>query len=288
MADGMLPEATGFLAHLAILLVGGAVVLVVTGRAWQHEWRALGRNRGVPAGQPGWSDIILYVWLLLTGTLLLQQGLVFLFGPPPPADGPPELHRAIAMGAAMQAGLLLATFLFWRFPLSGQAERPRYGEAGWGRVVRQAVLAFLASYPLIWAVGLVWGMLLFQFEAWGWDLPLKPQDVAELLADDPPWPALAALLFLALLVAPVVEEIIFRGTLYPLLKARIGPRLAMLVAGTLFALVHFHLLGLPALVFVGIVLGLVYERYQDLRVAMVFHFLFNLNAVAMLLWIVHG
>jgi uncharacterized protein len=75
--------------------------------------------------------------------------------------------------------------------------------------------------------------------------------------------------------APLVEEALFRGILYPAIKQSGWPRLALWGSSTLFALVHFNMVTfLPLLVF-ALVLVYLYETFQNLLVPIVTHAVFN-------------
>ncbi len=92
------------------------------------------------------------------------------------------------------------------------------------------------------------------------------------------------------LLAPVVEELMFRGLLLKLVEERRGPVRALLVSAGIFAL--FHLLGvgtddpvrssavlLPQLFVVGLILGRLAQRHGRLGPAIFTHAGFNLIAV---------
>lgn len=88
----------------------------------------------------------------------------------------------------------------------------------------------------------------------------------------------------AVIVAPLVEETVFRGFVYGVVKRFTDPIFAAIVSSALFALAHFHLgsavpLFVLALGFVG-----AYERTGSLLVPMLMHALFNgISLVALIL-----
>ncbi|MBI2438138.1 MAG: CPBP family intramembrane metalloprotease, partial [Lentisphaerae bacterium] len=86
---------------------------------------------------------------------------------------------------------------------------------------------------------------------------------------------LAALLGLAMIVAPVAEEALFRGMLLPLIMKRLGAGPAVLLSSALFALVHFHLPSFFPLFVLAAGLGLAYIYTGSLLVPIVMHALFN-------------
>ena len=84
------------------------------------------------------------------------------------------------------------------------------------------------------------------------------------------WFALAAVL-----LAPTVEEILFRGIMYPYLKPRVGAGLAVTVTSLVFAAIHFNIAIFLPLVFLGFVLTWLYERTDSLLTPILTHAVFN-------------
>jgi uncharacterized protein len=82
---------------------------------------------------------------------------------------------------------------------------------------------------------------------------------------------LILLLFLIAVVAPVAEELFFRGMLYPVLRRRWGPTWAILINAVLFALMHFLPILLPALFWIGLVFAWVRERSGSVIPSIVLH-----------------
>jgi hypothetical protein len=66
---------------------------------------------------------------------------------------------------------------------------------------------------------------------------------------------LLALLVLVAGLVPFAEELFFRGMVYPLLRYQLGVALAVVLSAALFAAFHVVPLLMPALFFVGLVLG---------------------------------
>lgn len=85
---------------------------------------------------------------------------------------------------------------------------------------------------------------------------------------------------LVVLVAPVAEEIIFRGFLLGGLARRVGPILAALASSLLFAAVHYDVGSLIPFTLIGLVFTFVYLRSGNLTSAILAHFLFNVIGYA--------
>ncbi len=90
---------------------------------------------------------------------------------------------------------------------------------------------------------------------------------------------------LAVVIAPIFEEVIFRGLAYPALKQRWGAVPAAGLVSAAFALTHLHLPSFGPLFVLGIGLCLAYEVSGSLLAPMVMHALFNAVNLSMLLYI---
>lgn len=100
------------------------------------------------------------------------------------------------------------------------------------------------------------------------------QVLTEGIADTPVELLLAALA--AVVMAPVAEELLFRGLLHRGLRQRMRGSSALVLSSVLFAVVHVDVaasqpLALFGLTFVGVVLALAHERTGSLLVPVVIH-----------------
>ena len=81
------------------------------------------------------------------------------------------------------------------------------------------------------------------------------------------------------IVAPVVEELCFRGIVLGRSLSWVNPMPAIMLQAALFGVVHMNLLqGLYAFA-LGILLGMIFVRFRNLWLCMVGHFAFNLPSV---------
>jgi membrane protease YdiL (CAAX protease family) len=81
--------------------------------------------------------------------------------------------------------------------------------------------------------------------------------------------------FFAMVLAPVAEEVIFRGILYAAVKELGHPRLALFGTSIVFAAIHQSWVAFVPLTFFALVLTLLYERTQSLLAPIVAHAGFN-------------
>jgi membrane protease YdiL (CAAX protease family) len=84
----------------------------------------------------------------------------------------------------------------------------------------------------------------------------------------------AAFAFVVIVVAPIVEELQFRGVGYGLLE-RFGPTAAVLLVGLAFALVHGLIAGFPVILVFGTGLAYLRSRTDSIYPCMLLHASFN-------------
>lgn len=94
---------------------------------------------------------------------------------------------------------------------------------------------------------------------------------------------MAAMFLMASVLAPIAEEILFRGLLYPYLRTKLPMWPAALISGALFALVHWDIPMLAQLTIMGTVQAITVERSRSLLPAIVMHGLWNGSMVLRLL-----
>jgi membrane protease YdiL (CAAX protease family) len=79
----------------------------------------------------------------------------------------------------------------------------------------------------------------------------------------------------AVVLAPVAEEFIFRGMLYPFVKQLGRPRLALIGVNLLFAAIHLNAAALVPLFILALAFTWLYEHTDNLLAPIVAHSLFN-------------
>jgi len=94
--------------------------------------------------------------------------------------------------------------------------------------------------------------------------------------------------FFAIVIAPVAEEFIFRGMLYPFVKQLGWPKLAWAGVSLLFAAIHADLAIFLPLFVLALILTWLYERTDCLLAPILVHSLFNATNLVILLVETHG
>lgn len=272
-------SSPGYIAsawYLLLLLLG--LVSLVYVIVHHQRWRGLPLP-GVREWEMGWIDIgilfcMLFMWVVLAG--LIGEHLMAL-GDSPTADQ--LAWRNAVDGTLLQGGMALIFVAFWlaqpyelRLALSSEP-------MGRGRAFCKALVFLLALMPIRYVVEVSWMALLNFLQSRGLPITLDTQDVVNELSSTRPLGAFVLLVIMACILAPIVEELVFRAGLYRFLKGRIGKEAGIFVSAALFAMLHFNLLSFPTLMILGIALCLAYEGTGNLKVPIFMHALFNLNSV---------
>jgi membrane protease YdiL (CAAX protease family) len=246
-----------------------------------HHWFgervvSLARWDGRPRpGTPSdFADLVLAVGFIL----LLRWQL-----PVPGAVEAParDLQAAdVAASVASQVLLWLLLLVYWR----GLRQR---GLTAWLGLPDARRLATLAPIALIWTIlgGAAVYAVAWAFNTWVWPpLGFEPesQEIVRALAESPSPLVRGLIVVAACVVAPVVEETVFRGFLYPALRQYTDAPFAALFTAGLFGAVHGSLAGLVPLALLGVLLVLAYEWSRGLALPIAIHALFNLASSASL------
>ncbi len=110
-------------------------------------------------------------------------------------------------------------------------------------------------------------------EAW-WE---EYNSLASVIPSAPIWISLLS----TVLVAPIVEETVFRGLLHNRLKRGMPMFAAMLISSWIFGLIHGAKIWMVYASLLGFLLVWIYEKYRSLTASVIFHFSFNLGGVVL-------
>ncbi|MBQ5735852.1 MAG: CPBP family intramembrane metalloprotease [Lachnospiraceae bacterium] len=83
------------------------------------------------------------------------------------------------------------------------------------------------------------------------------------------------------IIAPLLEEILFRGIIFARLREYMSVKVAIVISALIFGIIHGNVVqGIYAFI-IGICLAYIYERYNTLLAAVLFHMSANLMSVIM-------
>lgn len=106
------------------------------------------------------------------------------------------------------------------------------------------------------------------------------QDAVALMRDSTDVWSVGLMAFSAAIVAPIAEEVIFRGYLYPVAKSFAGKTAGVLFSALLFGACHGNIPLMLPLFLLGILLALAYEWTGSIWAPISIHFFFNSATVA--------
>lgn len=191
-----------------------------------------------------------------------------------------SVNTAIAI-ALFSLLLGICVFLFASL-LRGRNPVPLFGLSRLSprKILLWAAAAVLVAYPLMIGAVYLQELLIGKGE--------QLQKVVETLLETGNPQLKIVLVATATMIAPLVEEIIFRGYLYAVMKRYSGCFFAAIMTSLLFAVVHGNLPGIIPLFTLSLVLTLVYEITGCLWVPIAAHSLFNTIQVYLMLNIQNG
>jgi uncharacterized protein len=166
-----------------------------------------------------------------------------------------------SIAAVVQYGIMLGILLLIARGVPRREVFALRRPASWRRTVGLTVVVLLA----IWTFGAALSPFLDATDEQG----LVPDEW-----DSSRLPAFIAFFAAVTLIAPVVEELTYRGLGFALL-APYGTWLAILATGVLFGAAHGLLVALPVLSFFGIAVGWLRERTDSVYPGILLHGTFN-------------
>ena len=241
----------------------------------------------------GWMEVLLLVILGVIGSAMVTWGAaqvaVRLFGIPASEVFGDTMSTAksvvVLISQAMVDGLAI---LYLYLMLQARTTAPFWPSIGWHEMrpglgkIRDSALHYLGVGAILAVVVTFAGGFFNSKET----LPIE-----ELLKA-----RVSIVLFgvLGVLVAPLVEETIFRGFLYPVIARRLGVAAGIAITGTLFGLMHAAQLWggwgqIALLILVGVVLTWVRARTGTVAASYFVHLGYNgLQLVGYLIYVVSG
>src|SRR5436190_7831644 len=133
--------------------------------------------------------------------------------------------------------------------------------------------------PVAWGLGILSTKLMGQFH-----VDAVPQQSVRMLQTGISLGPEIFLALLAIAIAPVTEELLFRGILYPFIKQQGYPKLAIWSTAVLFGALHLNLMTFVPLTFLGLVLAWLYDATDNLVAPIFAHGLFNLANFFRAVW----
>lgn len=188
----------------------------------------------------------------------------------------PPAAEILLGGLAVQGSGLVLIHLFLRNARRTWSSAFGFSESS-GQAAAWGVGAALVILPLAYKLQ----------EGCAWLLEMAgaaptPQHAVKLLVKDGSLATRTVIGLFAVVFAPIVEESLFRGLLYPLLRDLGWPRLALWSTALLFGAIHLNLAAFLPLSLFGATLAWLYTRTGNLLAPITAHAVFNLAPFVLL------
>jgi membrane protease YdiL (CAAX protease family) len=136
--------------------------------------------------------------------------------------------------------------------------------------VGKGILAYLSAMPAIAAANVI-SWLVLQHAG----VPQEPQFAIKILVDPHPAWLKVYLLIMAIISAPIAEELLFRAVCFPALAKRTAPLRAAILISLLFAVIHMNAYAFLPLFVMALALSAAYAWTQSIIVPLTMHAMFN-------------
>ncbi len=243
-----------------VLLAGSATILIL-GVIWVRRGGLL-RKQGHGVSLPPWGlwDALKLGALFTVGVALLRGIFPINLANPFASSGGWLAHL---FARALLVGVMIHIVVVERGGRLGDLGL-RWKRFGYGIAV--GALGFLALRPVLYGLEFLQLRLIPR-------LPVQEPLQGILRARLPTTIVLAA--FVAVLVAPVAEEMFFRAFIQPALQRWVGRTPGILVGAAFFAAGHMDIYNLAPLFLLGVVLGYLYDRTGSLAAPITLHVAHN-------------
>lgn len=260
-----------------VLILAGAILL------WRLVVSPTARARRGPSPLPEWDvslpEFLMFLLFIMGGTVLALFGAGALAARLPLSGDELMVFNGAAAQFGMLAGVALHRCGIGR-PFSGS--QPKADSPG---ILVSGGATFLVALPILVATAKTWELFL---EYCG--LPVERQDLLRMFTNADSPLLLGSMVLLAVVIAPLAEEFVFRAGLFRYFRTRI-PRIAALLAPALiFASLHVEnwetlegFAGFAPLTVLAVIFAIAYERTGRIGTPIVAHALFNLNTILLLL-----
>ena len=131
--------------------------------------------------------------------------------------------------------------------------------------IKRTLKYFVAFLPVIFIMSFLCKIMLFEYEEQKLVVEIKKNFNNNLFFN----------FFLIIIVAPIIEEIVFRGLFYKTLKNFIPFVQASIISSLIFAIIHENILSLTILFLLSLHLTWIYERTNSILYPILTHSIFN-------------
>ncbi|RBP45403.1 CAAX prenyl protease-like protein [Roseimicrobium gellanilyticum] len=246
-------------AAVAVLVYG--LIRSKSHLAWNYQGNVLARPYNVLDG------MAVLLLLVIIGSSFFAPGGES--GAATRATEDPDGPNTVGILASMLFMLVICTFIivYLRLfrdlhppELFGLRHMPVHHALLWG------FLAIVVTYAVVFLVASLKD---------GISQDQSPQETVDSFRKTTDWGFRILMGFMAIVIAPVTEELIFRGFVYGVAKRFTDRWFATIFSAVMFAIVHFHVGTAPELFVLGLGFAVAYEQTGSLLVPVFMHMFFN-------------
>jgi len=254
------------------VLLGTLLIMVLVSFLWLLNVKSRGENAlpDAPPERAAWrfEDIIIvfFVTAAFSQAVLLQL------------DG----EFSTLLGVDSISKMVSVVLIFMLIERRGQQARQVLGldlRGGLGVCLR-AFACFFVFIPFLQSVNYIWQHLLRQVQGEAYE---GSQEVVEQFAQSGTGYMSGLIIVAAVFVAPIAEEMFFRGFLYGFLRKHVRPSIAVVFVGALFGIFHMPLAVMLPTGLLGAFFCYLYERTGRLTVPIFLHAIYNFVQIMLIM-----
>ena len=178
-----------------------------------------------------------------------------------------SLAFGIVAGAGTQVGLLAAFFAFRHIT---QILKPDDRSSSLGFALKVGFVGLVITYLALIPLNYFWETIINSLE-----LPDELQLPVSLLQQGGTTVEMILMGILIIIIAPICEEITYRGVFFRYLIGRLPSWLAVTLSAAIFSLMHYNLYSSFPLFVLGCGLAIVYQKSGNIMSSIFMHSVFN-------------
>ncbi len=262
------------------LITAAAAILAIGLVVWRRWYRLAGAAWVRPVSPALGLGLFIGMFVLGTlGVIVARRMVLGDVSDDPVTDLPLADHSQILMGHAIGQSLALVIYLWLCRTGSGRA-RPTVRSAA-----ARGLLAMVVVWPIVAGTSMVTSYIAGLIQ--GEPVDVIAHGTLAQIAESPAGPWLVVMLIQVGLVAPLLEEVMYRGILQRTMKSLdLGGWTGIVITSVVFVAMHAGVVqwhALPPLFLLSLGFGWVYERTGRLAAPIAMHIMFNALNLALAL-----
>ena len=133
------------------------------------------------------------------------------------------------------------------------------------REIIKCTVSFIKICPIIYILSILSKLILYEFEEQDKVIELKRNFSENLVYN----------IITITMIAPIIEETIFRGLFYRSIKNLMPVGFSIIITSLIFSIIHQNILSFVILFFLSGYLTYIYERYGNIIYPIIVHSIFN-------------